>query len=92
MAETPAMMNGVTSPNGVPAPAAALKERLRSGLAGEASVLVDETNTAIALGSGFAARAQAFHDLAAGAAVLGLKPQPSATAHSQQRGLRAWHT
>ncbi len=33
-------------------PAAALKERLRSGLAGEAAVLVDESNTAIALGSG----------------------------------------
>ena len=52
MAETPAMMNGVAALNGVPAPAAAIKERLRSGLAGEASVVVDESNTAIALGSG----------------------------------------
>jgi predicted thioesterase len=33
-------------------PAAALKERLRSGLCGEASVRVDESNTAAALGSG----------------------------------------
>jgi fluoroacetyl-CoA thioesterase len=41
-----------TTLNGVPAPAAALKERLRSGLSGEASVLVDDSNTAIALGSG----------------------------------------
>ena len=46
MAEIPAMMNGVTPP------AAAIKERLRSGLCGEASVTVDESNTAIALGSG----------------------------------------
>lgn len=46
MAETP------TNPNGVTPPAAAIKERLRSGLAGEASVVVDESNTAIALGSG----------------------------------------
>ena len=34
------------------APAAAIKERLRSGLSGEASVVVDDSNTAIALGSG----------------------------------------
>ena len=33
-------------------PAAAIKERLRSGLSGEASALVDEHNTAIALSSG----------------------------------------
>jgi predicted thioesterase len=33
-------------------PAAALKERLRSGLCGEATVVVDNTNTAEALGSG----------------------------------------
>ncbi len=33
-------------------PAAALKERLRSGLSGEATTVVDEHNTAIALGSG----------------------------------------
>ncbi len=46
MAETPTTLNGVTPP------AAAIKERLRSGLAGEASVRVDESNTAIALGSG----------------------------------------
>ena len=46
MAETPTTLNGVA------APAAALKERLRSGLSGEASVLVDDSNTAIALGSG----------------------------------------
>ncbi len=46
MAETATTLNGVTSP------AAALKERLRSGLSGEASVVVDESNTAIALGSG----------------------------------------
>jgi predicted thioesterase len=36
----------------VVSPAAALKERLRSGLCGEASVVVDDTNTAEALGSG----------------------------------------
>jgi predicted thioesterase len=34
------------------APAAAIKERLRSGLNGEASVVVDEHNTAQAVGSG----------------------------------------
>jgi len=34
------------------APAAAIKERLRSGLSGEATAVVDEHNTAIALGSG----------------------------------------
>lgn len=34
------------------APAAAIKERLRSGLIGEAVVVVDEHNTATALGSG----------------------------------------
>jgi fluoroacetyl-CoA thioesterase len=34
------------------APAAAIKERLRSGLSGESSVMVDEHNTAEALGSG----------------------------------------
>jgi predicted thioesterase len=33
-------------------PVAALKERLRSGLSGEASVTVDGSNTAAALGSG----------------------------------------
>ena len=46
MAETSTTLNGITSP------AAALRERLRSGLSGEASVLVDDSNTAIALGSG----------------------------------------
>ena len=46
MAETPTTLNGVA------APAAAIKERLRSGLSGEATVLVDDSNTAIALGSG----------------------------------------
>jgi predicted thioesterase len=46
------MIETVTTLNGVTSPAAALKERLRSGLSGEASVVVDETNTAIALGSG----------------------------------------
>lgn len=33
-------------------PAAAIKERLRSGLNGEAAAVVDEYNTALALGSG----------------------------------------
>lgn len=33
-------------------PAAAIKERLRSGLSGDALAVVDEHNTAIALGSG----------------------------------------
>jgi fluoroacetyl-CoA thioesterase len=48
MAETTVLPNG----NTVTPPAAAIKERLRSGLCGEASVVVDETNTAQALGSG----------------------------------------
>ena len=51
MIETATMSNG-TALDGVTPPAAALKERLRSGLSGEASVVVDESNTAIALGSG----------------------------------------
>jgi predicted thioesterase len=46
MAETATTLNSITSP------AAAIKERLRSGLSGEANVVVDESNTAIALGSG----------------------------------------
>ena len=33
-------------------PAAAIKERLRSGLSGEAAAVVDDHNTAVALGSG----------------------------------------
>ena len=49
MAETSTTLNGVTTINGVTPPAAAIKERLRSGLCGEASVTVDESNTAIAL-------------------------------------------
>jgi predicted thioesterase len=46
MAETATMLNGLAHPG------AALKERLRSGLCGEARVAVDESNTALALGSG----------------------------------------
>jgi predicted thioesterase len=46
MADTATMLQTLTSP------AAALKERLRSGLCGEAHVRVDASNTAAALGSG----------------------------------------
>jgi predicted thioesterase len=45
-------MTAVSSSNPIAPPAAAIKERLRSGLCGEASVVVDEHNTALALGSG----------------------------------------
>ena len=41
------------------APAAAIKERLRSGLSGEAVVEVNEQNTAQALGSGSVAEVSA---------------------------------
>lgn len=46
MAETATMMQTLNSP------AAALKEKLRSGLSGEVTAVVDASNTALALGSG----------------------------------------
>lgn len=54
MAEMPAAVES-TQPaalSGAVPPAAAIKERLRSGLCGEAAVVVSEQNTAAALGSG----------------------------------------
>lgn len=53
MAEISDLSGSAQATGGIPvAPAAAIKERLRSGLNGEASTLVDDHNTAQAIGSG----------------------------------------
>ena len=52
MAEAKSMAETTISGSTPVAPAAAIKERLRSGLNGQATTVVDEHNTALALGSG----------------------------------------
>lgn len=48
----PSVTPAAETPGTLVAPAAAIKERLRSGLCGESSAMVDDGNTAVALGSG----------------------------------------